>query len=160
MKVTLHLEGKRQEVLNQIDEFRLVVSSSLEAQPPKGAKPKAAEAEAPLVSEADKLKGKKAAKGKKPEPEEEAEGDTTQEEGGEDSSEESADDMGFDEEEEVDAPAETTQNDVVQACRNFTKGDDAKKAKVKKLLGAFKVKSVLDLKKAQYSEFLAKLKKL
>jgi hypothetical protein len=162
MKVTLHLEGNRQEVLNQIDEFRTVLTTSLDAQPPKGGKPKAApEPEAPLVSEADKLKGKKGAKGKKPEPEPDTgEDDTDQEEDGENSSDESADDMGFtEEEEEAEEEEAPKQSDVINACRAFTKGNDAKKAVVKKLLASFKVKSVLDLKAAQYKDFLAKLKK-
>jgi len=159
MKVALHLEGNRQEVLNQIDEFRTVLTTSLDAQPPKGGKPTAASEPAAPVE----TKGKKgAAKGKKPEPDT-GEEDTDQEEAGENSSEESADDMGFSEEEEEEEAEEQEelpkQSDVINACRAFTKGNDAKKAVVKKLLASFKVKSVLDLKAPQYKEFLAKLKK-
>lgn len=66
-------------------------------------------------------------------------------------------DMGFasdDAPEEVEEP-EATLQDVIAACQTVVKKSPKGKEKIAKILAKFKVKSVRDLKSAQYSEVLA-----
>lgn len=158
MKVTLHLEGTRQEIVEQIDEARLVYTSSLEAQPAKGAK--------------------KAAKGKKPKDEDVEEEEDEDEEESDDSEDEDEEEESDDEEEESEDEDEEESDDeeeessskapkkeaVVKALKTYAAKGAKFKDKAMAALGSFKsaagkkVKHVDDMKKSDYALLLKKLK--
>lgn len=129
MKLTVHLEGTRQDMLNQLSEAKVMLESSLAAQPPAAAgKP-----------------GKPAAAKPAPAAEE------TKEE--ESSGAEADDDMGFEEK-----PAAITMEDVVVAFRDFAGAKAGNRDKAKKVLEKFGITSIKDLKKDQYEKAIKLLK--
>lgn len=139
MKITLHLEGTRQEILAQIDEARVVINSSLEAQPPKDAK-----------------KTSKTTKATKEEPAEEEEEAPGEDDAGDEPADESEVDLGEDEPaEEDDGPS---LDQVKKALKAFAAKGDKFKQKAMALLKSYKIKHVDDLPKGKYAEVLKKLK--
>lgn len=145
MKITLHLEGTKEEMAEQCLEFVKALAGTEAAE---------TERAAPTPEAGKKKRGPK---GKKEEPsEEEPEETNEEEESGQEAEEASDDDLGFEEEEE-EAP-EYTMDDLVKACQAFSKKKEGNKEKVKKLLKKHGVASVRDLKKPKFAEFMAALK--
>ncbi len=140
MKVTLHLEGTRQEVLNQIDEFKTVLGTSLEKQPPA----KAAAA---------------AVKTTKPKKEELADDEYTEDEvEADEETEIDDDDAVIEEDEEEEAPRGPTLDAVKNALKKFAARGVEEKKKAMKYLRSYGVAHVDELPKKVYAELIKKLK--
>lgn len=139
MKVTLHLEGTRQEILDQVDEFRTCIATSLSSQPP-------------AASRGSGKAGKASKKEDTAEEPNDAEGS-----GLEEVEEASADDMGFGEVEEKAEPKLTIE-DVQKAFREFSKSPKGGREKAIKIMGKFGVKSILEIKEADWKKAIAAVK--
>lgn len=132
MKVTLHLEGSRQEIQQQIAEFSLVLETSLAAQKPAAEK---------------KAAPKKAAAKEEPQDEPETE------DAGE------MDDFGMDDDapEEAEEPTGPTLGEVQQHIKKYAAKSAAQKDRAKKLMAKLGIKA-MDKIPAQH--FAAILKNL
>lgn len=140
MKLQLSLEGTRQEILNQLDEMRTMVSTSLEKQPPAG----------------EKKKAPKKAKKEEEENLEMEEVELDESEADDDFEDDAGEiDVGDDDEEEE---STTTLDQVRNALKKFAARGEKHKAQAMKLLKGYKVKNVDDLPKKVYGEILKKLK--
>ncbi len=167
MKVTLHLEGTRQEIVAQLDEARLVYTSSLEAQPAKGAK-KAAKSKKPKDEDVEKEEDEDEEESADDSDEEEDSGLGEDDGAGDDANEPGEEDEDEEEESEEDdeeeAPKAPKKEAVVKALKTFAAKGEKFKTKAMAALGSFKsaagkkVKHVDDMKKADYASLLKKLK--
>lgn len=144
MKVSLSLEGNRQEILDQLAEFKTVIETSLDNQKP------AATAKPP--------KGKATAKAKKAEAvDEEEEFDLDAGESDDAADEVDLDDDSDDldsEDDDADDGEKPTIDGVIKAFQKFAGKKTANKAKAKAILAKFKVASVRELKEKHFQQAL------
>jgi len=139
MKVTLHLEGTREEITDQLQEFKTILETSSKNQPPagkRGRKPKdeEEEVEEPEVDAKEEVE----------EPEEESEEEEEVEE------EEAADD----------SDEEPTTKAVTKAFRAFAAQGKAQNKRSIEILKGYMVDHVDKLNVKQRKEALKKLKKV
>ena len=141
MKVTLHLEGTRQEIIEQLSEFQTVLATSLDKQPPAG------------------KRGRKA----KEEPVEETEEEEEQEENEEEENEE--EDEKEESEEEEDAPppkkSKVTLEQVTKLLKSFSARGEDEKDQAKRVLKKYLPKGknhVDDLPEKHYADVIKALK--
>ena len=147
MKVTLHLEGSRQEVLSQIAEFKLVLETSLETQKPASAK--AEKAPAPAKKKAPKQE-EETFDDNESEDVETSDEDMDAEEPDESEDEEPVEDENDD--------VELTHKDVLTAFKNYAAKGANNRAKALKILAKYKVEAVKDLKQKDFKAVIAQLK--
>lgn len=114
---------------------------------------KALDSSSATINNSETLTAKMAKK-----PAKKAEPETIDEEANLSADTEEGDDLGFEEDEGEDEETETTIDDMVAAFKTFAGKKEGNREKAKSLLTKYKVKSVRDLKPAQFAEVLKLLK--
>lgn len=138
MKITLHLEGTKEQIANQLLDFMKLLAGDEET--PKG--------NAPTGGSASAAPSAKAA-GKTGKPVKEAAVEAKEDPAVDD-------DLGFEEEKE--AEPKISKDDTIVALRDFVNRKEGNRAKAKALLEKFGVKSVQDIKEADYEKFMKAVK--
>lgn len=150
MKVTLHLEGSRQQVLDQIAEFTTVLNTSLAAQKPAAEK---------------KAEGKPGKPGKPAKKEEVTEAsddfpEETGDTGADESAEDDGGDFGLDDDEPVEEkkPEGPSLADVQNHIKKYAAKGAAQKDRAKKLMAKLGIKSMDKIDSKHFASILKNLK--